>query len=676
MRKLLLFVIILLILVGCSTNALLEKNYYILENLSHIKMDKLHQTEPIDASVLIFDASIPRSYKKKQMVVRHFGPRLTYTKNHLWAVDLSETIPDILLNRLFDYNVFQSAKREFWQERPEYEILMTIHNLEQNIASNALQARLNISFILKKSETGEQVVKHEIDVEKSFFNEKFDTYIQTINQMLIEESDTFIQKILVNFGKIAPSKNIIKKEQKNTIENANISIEKGILLFPALTKTEFEEFYTIIDSNGYEIEEASKIGDEIALNKGIYSIKYGSGSKQQQMTQKNIEIIPRYKTIIEPDWGCLSVNIINTERNFVKVRYELFDNTGSTFGSLFPAETEVGEHNKIWILKPGIYKITVNNESFNAYQDFTTVKVEKGEVAELTIVMDTDENGDPTNLIGSGVLEKNLLKGTSQKMRINSAIHGNVNFNSDNENTENNRQEYSLALNGQLDNRLIYRNGMFNYTLKHLMEIGVTKEYDDDFHLATDNFDLKNTGIIYFLKDLGFYGRIDLNTHLFEKNEADSDMEEIVIEPSFFPLKLKEGFGINYRILKSSKVNLSIRGGLGFRQDFNENVLEWTDYSDGSYKYVSKETTIEKGIEFSAVGNFRLPFNLSYSVNADVHFPSQDFTEFTMEWENMFNLKLTKFVSLDYKLKLANEDGYEDILTNHSLFVRITYFLR
>ena len=104
MRKLLLFVIILLILVGCSTNALLEKNYYILENLSHIKMDKLHQTEPIDASVLIFDASIPRSYKKKQMVVRHFGPRLTYTKNHLWAVDLSETIPDILLNRLLSRN--------------------------------------------------------------------------------------------------------------------------------------------------------------------------------------------------------------------------------------------------------------------------------------------------------------------------------------------------------------------------------------------------------------------------------------------------------------------------------------------------------------------------------------------------------------------------------------------
>ncbi len=418
MKKLLLLVIILLILVGCSTNALLEKNYYILENLSHIKVDKLHQAEPIGASVLIFDASIPRSYKKKQMVVRHFGPRLTYTKNHLWAVDLSETIPNILSKRLLDYNVFQSAKREFWQERPEYEVLITVHNLEQNIASNALQAHLNISFILKKSETDEQIVKHEIDVEKSILDNEFDTYIQAINQMLVEESDMFIQKILINFEKIAPLKKISQKEQKKLIKSSSASIEKGILLFPALTKTEFEEFYTIIDSNGYEIEYGSKIGDEIALNKGTYSIRYGSGSKEQQMTQKNIEIIPRYKTIVEPDWGCLSVKIINTERNFAKVRYELFDNTGSTFGSLFPAETEVGEHNKVWILKPGIYKITVNNESFNAYQNFTTVKVEKGEVTELTIVMETDNDGNPTNLIGSGVMENSLTKETFQKMRI------------------------------------------------------------------------------------------------------------------------------------------------------------------------------------------------------------------------------------------------------------------
>ena len=50
-----------------------------------------------------------------------------------------------------------------------------------------------------------------------------------------------------------------------------------------------------------------------------------------------------------------------------------------------------------------------------------------------------------------------------------------------------------------------------------------------------------------------------------------------------------------------------------------------------------------------------------------------------VEWENVFNLKLFKYISLDYKIRLRNkqsEDGNEYIVDRHTLFLRITYFLR
>jgi len=677
--KILKFVIISILLslmLGCITTELLTRNYYVLEYFKHTEKNELKQTEPYEASVYVMDAEIPKSYKRKQLVVRHFGPRITYSDYELWGVDLSKSIPDLVASRLSSYNIFSKTQREFWNTRPEFEIMIYINSLELNKSASIYQARLNISFILKETGNETHLVKYSVNDERALLAKDLDTYVQTINEMILEQSDNFIRKILVFQNKL----NIIKEtELDGNKDSSIIAFEeeqtfsgKGLLLLPALSGTDNEPYYIIKDQKGNE--KNVKPGEEVPLKEGNYKISYGSGNEKQRMKKEKVEIRPRYKTIIEPNWGCLIIDIIDENRNFAKVRYEIFNlKNGESFGSEFPAEEEVGEQDEIWMLEPGLYKITVNNEPFNAYRDFTTVKVEKGKLRDLTIVMDIDDDGNPTNLIGSGILGDSFLEVTSQKINISSAIHGNFNFNSDNENTEN--QEYSLALNGQLDNRLIYKNGAFNYTLKHLMEIGVTKEYDDDFHLATDDFDLKNTGIYYFLENLGFYGRFDLNTHLFDKKEAGSDTTEIVVEPSLFPLKLKEGFGINYRILKSSKANLNIRSGLGFRQDFNNDVLELIDYDNNSYKYENKSNTVEKGIEFSAIGNFKLPFNLSYSTNIDVLFPFQKDENSTYEWENIFNLKLFKYISLDYKLKLENKVD-NDIITKHSLFLRLTYFLK
>ena len=703
------FGIIFILLLGCSAGELVSPNYYILEYYQHSEKEELRQETPLNLSVYVYDTKIPKIYNKNQIVIRHFGPRITYSDYDLWGVKLTKTIPELISKRLNSYNIFKRTQREILTTRADYEIITNLNNIELYKAETVQQARLNIDFGFRKSEQADILVEHSVNIEKALLFDDVDTFVQTINNMLLNETDNFIRKIILysalDAEAVLPS--IITREEAEPLtyeisEEEEISSGKGLLLLPAITRTDNEPHYKIIDKYGYE--QSGKMGTAIPLLEGIYSIQYGSGKANQLMEQDNIKVVPRYKTIIEPDWGCLIVDIIDEKRNFTKVRYEVFDlEDGESFGSEFPAEEEVGEQEKVWVLKSGIYKVTVNNEPFNTYRDFTTVYVEKGKVQKLTIVMKTDEEDNPTNMAGAGVLEESFLEASLANLKFSSAIHCNVNINSNNE-VDKDNPETTITFNTQLENYLIYDQDPLHYTMKNLIEVGTSKTTDTDFRLAADDFDLKNTFIYYFLKDVGFYSRFDVNSHFFPEKSYNSDKfyytkidkdnnvadsvfsDEIEIKSSLFPLVLKEGIGINYRILNFSRANLSLRAGFGIRQDINNDFYQlasestWFDSQEIEHRtYNEMESESKTGTEVSLVGSFQLPFNLTYSTNADFLFPFSKDDDYSMEWENVINLKLFKYISLDYKLKLENkipETGDEYIVEKHSLFLRVTYFLR
>ncbi|MBT3755696.1 MAG: DUF481 domain-containing protein [Candidatus Cloacimonetes bacterium] len=710
MKKIIVLSLSIIFLFGCMARNIVPRNYFILEYYSHSEKDELKLEKPIEQSVYIEDTKVPRTYNRKQIVVRHFGPRITYSDNNLWGVKLSKIIPNLLKKRLDSYNMFKNTQRELFTSTPGYIIDSNINNIEMYISETLYQARLNIDFTYRKKDTENPLVVHSANIERVMLKQDFDTYAQTINEILLEEIDKFAAKINI-YNAYGPQALI---EQDNLpIEIDPLLVEildseednsgKGLLLVPAITRTENEPYYKVYDKYGYE--RSAKIGEAFPLMEGTYSLEYGSGNQDQKMIRKNVKVHPRYKTIVEPDWGCLIVEIMDESRNFAKVIYEVFDlNDGESFGSEFPAEVELGEQEKVWVLKPGHYKITINNEPFNTYTDFTTVLIEEGSVQKLTIVMETDEEGNPTNMAGAGILEESFLAASLEPLKLSSAIHINGNLNSDNEINEND-PEVIITMNSQLENYLIYDKDPLYYNMKSVIDLGISKTTDTDFRLASDEFDLKNTGIYYFVKDLGFYGRFDVNSHFFDEKQYSSEdfyykkfddnniaigdsvlSDEIKIKSSFFPIELKEGIGINYRILNLSRANLSFRAGFGIRQFFNDDVFVYNPsetFIDADniehrryYELASINTT---GTELSLVGSFQLPFNLIYASNADFYFPFEKNDEYTFEWENSFNLNLFKHISLDYKFnleKLGEDSGIDYLVREHSLFLRVTYFLR
>lgn len=684
-------------LIGCAAREIVERNYYVLEYYQHSEKEELKQEKPLDLSVLVLDTKIPQTYDRRQIVLRHFGPKITYSDNDIWAVQLQDEIPGLITKRLNRYNIFKQVQREFLNERPDYTLSTSINNIELSESEYVRQARLNIDFYLSKGEQESYLIHHSVNREEELFDESVETFVQKINDLILEETDNFIQKTLHYFkgGKITDL--VLKEEGSDTLlVKEDTPSGMGLLLLPAITRSEDEPYYKIYDKDEKEIE--GKMGTPIPLPEGIYSIRYGSGSQDQMILKKEINVLPRYKRIVEPDWGCLVVDIVDEDRNFAKIRYEIFDSeTGESYGSEYPAEEEIGEQQKIWVLRPGRYKVTINNESFNTYKNFTTVYLEKGKAQELTIVVDTDEEGNPTNLIGAGVLEETERQAHLQRFKFFNAVHGNVNINSDNKQDKDN-SETTISLSTQLDNRLIYDQAPLHYTLKNLIELGTTKSSDIDFRISSDDINLKNTLIYYFLKNWGLYARLDMDSHLFSQNYYSSEKinyikvdakgntvekreneEKIKVAPAFFQLSLKEGAGINLRVLNSSKANLNLRTGFGMRQDLNNNVFSFSKAEGGYDIYVEQPSEYKEGIEASAVGNFQLPFNLSYATTADVLFPFGKDESTSVEWENIFNLRLSRYVSLDYKLKLENkqpEEGKEYIVREHSLFLKVSYFLR
>ena len=710
MKKIIILSLVILFLFGCLARNIVPRNYFILEYYSHSEIDELRLDKPFDQSVYIEDTKVPRTYNRKQIVVRHFGPRITYSDNNLWGIKLSKIIPNMIKKRLDSYNMFKNTQRELFTSDPDYVIDTSINNIEMYISETFYQARLNIDFTYRKRDMEKPLITHSANIERVLLKQDFDTFAQTINEILLDEIDKFAARINIHntYGSqaLVEQDNIpieIDPALVEILDSEEGNSSKGLLLVPAISRTENEPYYKVFDKYGYE--RSAKIGEALPLMEGTYSIEYGSGNKDQKMTKKNIKVHPRYKTIIEPDWGCLIVEIIDENRNFAKVIYELFGlEDGESYGSEFPAEVELGEQEKVWVLEPGHYKITINNEPFNTYTDFTTVLIEEGSVQKLTIVMETDEEGNPTNMAGAGILEESFLAASMESLKLSSAIHINGNLNSDNELDEDNPKT-TITMNSQLENYLIYDKDPLFYNMKSVIDMGVSKTTDTDFRLASDEFDLKNTGIYYFVKDLGFYGRFDVNSHFFDETQYSSKdfyyqkfdvnrvalgdsvlSDEIKTKPSFYPIELKEGIGINYRILNLSRANLSFRAGFGIRQSFVEDVFVYdpdeaiVDTADVEHrKYFELASTNTTGTELSLVGNFQLPFNLTYSTDADFYFPFDENDEYTFEWENSFNLNLFKHISLDYKFnleKLSKDSGIDYLVKEHSLFLRVTYFLR
>jgi ABC-type uncharacterized transport system auxiliary subunit len=686
-----------MLFIGCSRGKLIPTNYYILDYFSHLDDSDLARENPFPYTVWIPETKIPQNYSRRQIVVRHFGPKITYDQYNLWGTRLSSIIPELMVKKIQNYQFFKQARTELMREKADFLIESRISNIEFAQSENMNQARLVMEFTLRKTDQESIILRHIVNREDKISDDTFDNFVLRINTILLEEMDSFLKKTQ-NYLANGDAERQIEDEEIVSQEFVIVPEEKteegiGTLYVPNLSDTDNEPYFHVYNENNDKIE-SERMGNSIALPSGTYRIKYGSGSPQQLMEQKGIEIHPRYRTTIEPNWGCLMVDIQDEERNFAKIRYQIFDaETGESFGEEFPKNEEFGEKQTVWVLPPGLYKITINNEPFNTIRNYTTAFIKEGEMHNLRIVVALDDENNPTDLIGAGILSGKELLSEFNYWKVYSAIHGNMSVTSKNE-TDKDEQDTSITLTSQMETQLVYDKEPFHFVSKNIIDLGTNKTSDTDFRLSSDNFDLKNTLIYYFLKNIGFYGRANVKTHFFplysyfpepsDYTLIDEDgtvlsehekQKKVQVRPRFYPLNMKQGIGLNLRLVNSSRISTSLRFGFGMEQNILRDVFA-KESGEGNI-YRRQKSDFKEGTEISLIGSVQLLSNISYSTDFYVLFPFDTSKNRTIEWENSINFKLFRFVSLDYKLRLENRfiNEEEYLYREHSLFLRLTYFL-
>ncbi|MEA1972460.1 MAG: hypothetical protein U9N34_04085 [Candidatus Cloacimonadota bacterium] len=690
-------IILMILFAGCSQVELQQTNYYILEYYQGFEDNSLVRKSPIDAKIMIMDAHIPKTYSRNQIVSRTSKYKLSYLNHDLWSNKLSKSVPGIISKKFKNYNLFTESSQNFVTDA-EYSLITNINSIEFLEYEGQYSAHLNFELILRNNGSNEVKARYATDRQKVIPIRNIEQFVQTINELIMDETDIFVTLIEKSFEQNTSINEKFTKDKNEELDiysQSNDLINKGKLYIPAKTEAKLEPQVKVSHRNGAFVG-AYSTGEDILLDPGNYDIEFGSGQYWQKI-KKEVSIKKGYRLIINPDWAWLKVNVIDENRTSLDVRYELFEiETSSSLGMKTGANEEIGEKIETWVLKPGSYKITVNGTSFNTYVDFATVELSPNKLTEITIVLDSETE----RLVGAGKIHGSSVGNlfSSKYWKISSAMHANASMTSDNDASEKDFQT-NIDLSTQLDSRITYDKFPYNFVSTDLIEFGTSKSPDSDFEISLDNLDSKNTFVYYFSEKYGVYTRVDMNTHFFGKKvyfdqksnyalintENDTtyyeDEDYIQVKPSLFPVYLKEGFGANLRLLNSSKYKLHFRSGFGLRQDFNKEVYaaqEQTVSHDGSeYSIYSEiETLYSKGLEFSVVSSFQLFKNVTYSSNIDALIPFEKGLSNNYEWENLVNIKLFKYISLDYKLNMKyNEDVIDYTNMNHNLFLRFTYLL-
>ncbi|MBM3327073.1 MAG: hypothetical protein FJY65_08885 [Calditrichaeota bacterium] len=457
----------------------------------------------------------------------------------------------------------------------------------------------------------------------------------------------------------------------------------GRIFVPAMTNPNNEPFYAVF--SGEELIGETMVGSSFFVPPGKYTVVLGSGTRDQRIA-KEVEVRREETVVIEPDWCALTIEVIDESRNFFKQDLQIFRVLNAeSFGILPAISPELGEQMQTLILPAGLYKIVKRGRDFNTFVNFATVLLEAGVYTPFTLVINS-QNGDFT---GAGILTRATELRQIKYMRVYAAIHGNVVVNSDNRSSRQTRTNLSVLT--QFENRLMFDRFPHYYLSNNLLDFGTQKLHESKFTIKPDLLQLKNTYIYYLLTWLGGYTRLDLITHFLPTTVLFSDPKNIWLTesdsrfikrkvgitefntaPSFYPLEIKEGLGVNLTPLRTFNARVSVRTGFGFRQSYNKDVYQPTSI-DSIYRRVLD--IHQRGLESSLVSYFNTLFNLSITTELDILFPFGQKKEPVVDLVNFISLALTKNVTLEHTLRFKHDRTlYTYNIVEQLISMRLSYY--
>lgn len=458
-------------------------------------------------------------------------------------------------------------------------------------------------------------------------------------------------------------------EHQLAADETVIPLGKGALFVPTLTDPLAEPPVILVDDD--DVRDIPS-GERVILDPGQYTVIVSSGSPGQGIGQA-IDVVEGETTLVPVKWGALRIEVVDEKRVPHRGTYEIIRaDTREPYGTGFGADTLQGEQLITWVLPPGVYRIVKPGANYRALRDFATVYVPEAGFVRYRLVTDP-ETGE---FRGAGVLlpgEFGSPKSGTQRW-FTSLILGIDGSLDQQTNVVGFANQVLVAGSVFLDGQIAYARDNHRLTLLAQVEEGASqirpREADPlPFIKSRDRLrgDLLYTW--FFNEAVGPYARVAAESQAFATDVLVTEDTQVAMQltngtvvqrslsandtlrvsEAWAPSIIREGAGLNTRLVSNRWITLNWRAGLGLRQNrFGGAFLVQDDPSTPAIEYMQVASFDQRGIESTIVATARLPGWAVYATNVELFTDFSTLHRPSVEWRNTLALRLTRNLSLNY----------------------------
>jgi hypothetical protein len=171
---------------------------------------------------------------------------------------------------------------------------------------------------------------------------------------------------------------------------------------------------------------------------------------------------------------------------------------------------------------------------------------------------------------------------------------------------------------------------------------------------------------------------------LFRRHFIDGTTEDVAarantnfkVSNSFSPVLLREGVGVNTRLVRERFTSVNWRVGFGMRQNlYSSTFVENDDPNTVPLDYFEIDTFSQTGLETTITASARLMSRLVFLTTFDLFGDFEDFSSPVIDWRNSLRLRLAGNLSLDYTLDVLRQPQViDETQVSHSLLLRYSFF--
>jgi hypothetical protein len=460
---------------------------------------------------------------------------------------------------------------------------------------------------------------------------------------------------------------------------ALITIGKGAVFIPTYSEPRREPEIVVLGRTG-SLAATGLTGTRILLDSGTYDVRFGSGVTSRRL-RATVRVEEGHTTVVPPTWGGLIVETLTEAGEYIDGQYDLIGmDQWINYGRGQGYSEERLQDIDVWILPPGLYRISKVGEGYNSLRNYITVQINPGELHSVEAIFN-----DAGDMIAGGSKTLNTRARAGQYWTYGLRAGGNLAGTRDVDSKDVRTQSVLFSTDMRL--RARYDRENFFGINELFMQNSFLKTEEAPLTVTQDYLQLRSTWVRRLNPWVGPYVRGQVSTHLFpiEENQdtvyvidtpGDTVLTEtggaFVEQPSFFPLRLAEGAGVNVDWLSAYAVEISTQTGLAARQE-----IAGGDYLPLNDSLFQKNVSV---YEVGAEGILTLKLRLSSQFTLDLRAEAfaEDFKIQEARLENLeadFRFFLTRNIELGYLFQMqeSKTDTPNRFPRTHSLSLRLSF---